>query len=71
MSPYQLIYIKHCHLPVELEHNSNLDDTCNMQKLQLNELEKLRNNAYESSRIIKERTKAFHDKRFFGKYLTL
>ncbi|GMQ00275.1 hypothetical protein CsSME_00047430 [Camellia sinensis var. sinensis] len=32
------------------------------RKLQLNELEELRNDAYESSKIYKARTKAFHDK---------
>ncbi|CAN6462690.1 unnamed protein product [Victoria cruziana] len=31
-------------------------------KLELSELEELRNDAYESSRIAKERMKAFHDK---------
>ena len=33
----------------------------------MNELEKLRNDAYENSRIIKARTKAFHDKIIFQK----
>jgi len=31
-------------------------------KLQLNELEELRNEAYENARIYKAKTKAFHDK---------
>ena len=38
-----------------------------MYKLQLNKLEKLKNDAYENSRIIKARTKIFHDKRIFRK----
>ena len=35
--------------------------------MQLNELEELRNDAYENSRIIKAITKFFHDKRLFWK----
>ena len=38
-----------------------------MRKLQINELEELRNDAYENSRIIKVRTNFFHDKRIFRK----
>ena len=33
----------------------------------MNELKELKNNEYENSRIIKVRTKAFHDKRIFQK----
>ncbi|XP_026458798.1 uncharacterized protein LOC113359367 [Papaver somniferum] len=39
-----------------------LDAAGEHMKLQLNELEEIRNDAYESSRIYKEKTKAFHDK---------
>ncbi|XP_030508927.2 uncharacterized protein LOC115723579 [Cannabis sativa] len=35
--------------------------------LQLHELEEIRNEAYESSRIYKEKTKAFHDKNIHRK----
>jgi hypothetical protein len=70
MSPYRLsVYEKPCHLLVELEHeaywaikafNSNLDDASQLRKLQINELEKIRNDAYENSKIHKARIKEFH-----------
>ncbi|GJZ80997.1 reverse transcriptase domain-containing protein [Tanacetum coccineum] len=65
-----LVYGKSYHLPVELEHkaywalkhlNFNLKTAGDHRKLQLNELNELRDQAYENSLIYKEKTKKLHD----------
>nr|GEW32821.1 reverse transcriptase domain-containing protein [Tanacetum cinerariifolium] len=69
-TPYKLIYGKSCHLPIKLEHkaywalkhaNFDLKTAGDHRKLQLNELNKLRDQAYENSLIYKEKTKKLHD----------
>nr|GEZ41182.1 reverse transcriptase domain-containing protein [Tanacetum cinerariifolium] len=69
-TPYKLVYEKACHLPIELEHkaywalkhcNLDLKTTGDHRKAQLNELNELRDKAYENSLIYKEKTKKIHD----------
>ncbi|GJS30609.1 reverse transcriptase domain-containing protein [Tanacetum coccineum] len=69
-TPYKLVYGKACHLPIKLEHkaywalkhaNFDLKYVGDHRKVQLNDLNELRDQAYENSLIYKEKTKKIHD----------
>ncbi|XP_006580786.1 uncharacterized protein LOC114411269 [Glycine soja] len=71
-----MVYGKSCHLIMEMKHEAywalkflNFDESLagEKSKLQLLELEEMRMNAYESSRLYKEKVKAYHDKKLLKK----
>nr|GEX50491.1 reverse transcriptase domain-containing protein [Tanacetum cinerariifolium] len=70
LSPYKLVYGKVCHLSIKLEHkaywalkhaNFDLQTAGDHRKVQLSELNELRDQAYENSLIYKEKTTRLHD----------
>ena len=76
MSPYKIVYGKQCHLHLELEYKVmwaikklNFDFQAVKEKrlLQMNEIEELRNEAYDNAKIYKDKTKKWHDQKIMRK----
>ncbi|KAI3828023.1 hypothetical protein L1987_02113 [Smallanthus sonchifolius] len=69
-TPYRLVYGKGCHLPMELAHrahwaiktvNADYDEAGRIRKLQLSEIEEIRDEAYECASAYKDKLKNVHD----------
>ena len=76
MSPYIIVFEKHCHLSLKLEYkalwvikklNCDFQAAKEERLLQMNELEELRNEAYDNARIYKDKTKKWHDQKILRK----
>ncbi|GJS74977.1 reverse transcriptase domain-containing protein [Tanacetum coccineum] len=79
-TPYKIVYGKACHLPIELEHkaywalkhcNFDLKTAGDHRKVQMNELNELRDQAYENSLIYKEKTKKIHDSKIKNRFFNV
>ncbi|XP_057745011.1 uncharacterized protein LOC130962869 [Arachis stenosperma] len=80
ISPFRIVFGKPCHLPVEIQHkaywavklcNPDLKGAGIECKLQLEELECLRLEAYENSKFYKEKAKTFHDQNIWRKSIKI
>ncbi|XP_022007481.1 uncharacterized protein LOC110906690 [Helianthus annuus] len=69
-TPYRLVYGKGCHLPTELAHralwpiknvNAIYNEAGELRKIQLNEIEEIRYEAYECASSYKDELKKVRD----------
>nr|GEV16669.1 reverse transcriptase domain-containing protein [Tanacetum cinerariifolium] len=79
-TPYKLVYEKACYLPIKLKHktywalkhcNFDLKFAGDHQKVQMNELNELRDQAYENSLIYKEKIKKIHESKIKNRVLNV
>nr|GEV83095.1 reverse transcriptase domain-containing protein [Tanacetum cinerariifolium] len=79
-TPYKLVYRMACHLPIKLEHkaywalkhcNYDLINAGDHRKVQLNELNELRDQDYENSLIYKEKIKRIHDSKIKNRFYNI